>query len=96
MRIRGNVVFLVALGAGLSGCHALRGHSCLNDDRTYTRATSIAPLKVPAGLDAPDSKNGLKIPDLNEPAQERGPKEQCLDEPPKYADPKGPKPAPAA
>ena len=49
------------------------------------RATSVPPLKVPAGLDAPDTTNALRLPALNEPAPPRAHvKDPCLDEPPPF------------
>ena len=96
-----NVVLLVAIASGLSGCHVLHSqqwHTCATDNAVYNRASSMPPLKYPAGVDPPETKSALKIPQLNEPAPPpHGPKDPCLDEPPKYADPtKGPKPVPAA
>ena len=39
-------------------------------------------------MDPPDTKSGLQIPALNEPAlPPRGPKDPCLDEPPKFTEP---------
>ena len=81
---------------GIAGCHPIRavknfGGSC-HDVQPYTKAQTIAPLKIPAGLDAPDTSNALHIPALNEPAPPaRGPKDPCLDAPPSF---KVPKPAP--
>ncbi|HET9391208.1 MAG TPA: hypothetical protein VFO44_16290 [Steroidobacteraceae bacterium] len=80
----------------LSGCHPLRAlrnvrGSC-HDVQPYTKAQSIAPLRIPAGLDAPDTSNALHVPALNEPAPPpRGPKDPCLDSPPAF---KVAKPAP--
>jgi len=48
-------------------------------------AKSAAPLKIPAGLDPPESGNALRIPALNEPAPPaRKGREPCLDEPPPF------------
>ncbi|HZO22126.1 MAG TPA: hypothetical protein VFB37_06425 [Steroidobacteraceae bacterium] len=73
----------------LAGCHPLRslrnvGGSC-HDVQPYTKAQSIAPLHIPAGLDAPDTSNSLQVPALNEPAPPPiGPKDPCLDRPPPF------------
>jgi hypothetical protein len=87
---------LLAVGAlALAGCHSLRGKSC-NKPAAYVSAQSVPPLKVPAGLDHPDTHGALRVPELNEPEPPpRGPKDPCLDEPPKYAVPKPPRPTPA-
>jgi uncharacterized lipoprotein len=81
---------IVGLGPALlivSGCHLVRAvsaHAC-HDTQTYMKATSVAPLRIPAGLDAPDTTNALRLPQLNEPAPppRRG-KEPCLDAPPSF------------
>jgi uncharacterized lipoprotein len=92
------VVVLAATGLGLSGCHTWHKitHTCANDTDGYLKATSVAPLRVPLGLDPPDAKSGLQIPALNEPAlPPRAAKDPCLDEPPKFTEPRGPRPPPA-
>ncbi len=93
-----NVMMVAAIGLGLSGCHTLHSltHSCANDTGTYLKAASVAPLRVPLGIDPPDTKSGLTIPELNEPAlPARGSQDPCLDEPPKFVEPRGPRPPPA-
>ena len=78
------IVLAVAFGA--RGCHPIRalrvpGNSC-HHKQPYMAATSVAPLKIPPGLDNPDTTNALHIPPLNEPAPPaRKGKEPCLDEP---------------
>ena len=92
------LLVLAAVGLGLSGCHTWRSitHTCANDTDGYQKATSVPLLRVPLGIDPPDSKSGLVIPALNEPAlPPRHPKDPCLDEPPKFTEPKGPRPPPA-
>ena len=80
---------------GCKSLHALT-HSCNNDTDGYLQARSIPPLRVPLGIDPPDTKSELTIPALHEPAlPPRGAKDPCLDEPPKFTEPKRPRPAPA-
>ena len=73
----------------VGGCHFVHR---LNPDchtkQEYQQSQQVAPLKVPQGLDSPNTKEALVIPavDLAPPAP--GPKDQCLDTPPRY------KPAP--
>jgi uncharacterized lipoprotein len=80
----------------LAGCHPIRALksrelSC-HVKQPYMAATSIAPLKIPQGLDTPDTTNALHIPPLNEPAPPpRKGREPCLDSPPQFKAP--PKPA---
>jgi len=102
MRMRvGKIALLLVLGTGLSGCHTLHKawRSCPNENQVLSQAQSIPPLTIPAGIDPPDTRSGMKVPALNEPAPPpRGLKDPCLDEPPSYIDPstKGPRPVPAA
>ena len=70
----------------LSGCswmHRNRLSSC-RETTVVTDARNNPPLKVPPGLDAPDTRNAIKVPDLNEPERPRGPHEPCLSQPPSY------------
>jgi uncharacterized lipoprotein len=93
-----NGVALAVIGLTLSGCQTWHriNHTCAADTENYRQANSVTPLRVPMGIDPPDTKSALQIPALNEPAMPpRGPKEPCLDEPPKFSEPKGPRPAPA-
>jgi hypothetical protein len=45
---------------------------------------SIPLLKAPEGLDPPDTRNAVKIPDLTSPDKPRSPKDPCLSTPPSY------------
>jgi uncharacterized lipoprotein len=87
---------IVALGlVALSGCffHRHGANNTCNDPQPYANARSIAPLKTPIGLSAPDTRAALRIPDLNEPAPPpRTRKEPCLDTPPSFVVPKPVKP----
>lgn len=81
---------VLATVVGLTGCQHLRnlGGSC-HDVKPYMKATSIAPLKVPPGLDPPDRSNALKVPAIDTPAPpRRGKKDPCLDAPPPFNVPK--------
>ena len=88
-------VSLVVLGAGAllltGGCHVLTS-SC-NNPQAYSAAREIAPLKIPVGLDGPDTAQALKIPPLNQPEVPRGSDAPCLEDPPVWAG--APKPAAA-
>jgi uncharacterized lipoprotein len=82
-RIVGLGVLILAVG----GCHmvrAINAGSC-HTAQTYMKERSVPPLNIPAGLDAPDATNALRLPQLNEPAPpaRRG-KEPCLDYPPPF------------
>jgi uncharacterized lipoprotein len=81
----------VAAATLLSGCfsHII---SRLNPDchvhQEYQRASQVAPLKVPEGLDNPNTQGALVIPTVGLSPPPPGPKDACLDLPPRY------KPAP--
>ncbi len=51
----------------------------------YEGAESIAPLRIPSGLEAPDTRGALKIPELADSTQTLPPAGTCLDQPPRYA-----------
>jgi uncharacterized lipoprotein len=93
-----NVVVLVAAGLSLSGCRLWHRayHTCGDTSDIYQKASSLPPLRVPVGVEPPDTKSSMQIPALNEPAlPPRGPKDPCLDESPKFSEPRGPRPPPA-
>jgi uncharacterized lipoprotein len=84
------LIAIMAASTGLTGCKHLRqlAGSC-RENRPYMRAQSIAPLKIPAGFDTPDTTNALHIPALNTPdPPPRKKTDPCLDEPPPFNVPK--------
>ena len=91
----GLVIGIVLLG----GCHplrALRGDGSCKKPGLYGEAQTVPPLKIPPGLQAPDTAQALRVPDLNQPAPPpRSKNDPCLDAPPSYSVPK-PAPQPAA
>ena len=83
MKVRWGILLLVVL-LGASGCRSIRNKSC-HKPQPYTKATSVPPLIIPSGLDAPDTTNALRLPQLNEPGPPpRTGKQPCLDEPPSF------------
>jgi uncharacterized lipoprotein len=94
MRIGWGVMALTALLLTQSGCRVVRAidkREC-HEVQPYMRSGSVPALKIPAGLDAPDTTNALRLPALNEPAPPpRGPKDPCLDEPPPFKVPQTPR-----
>jgi uncharacterized lipoprotein len=83
------LLLIVAAAALMSGCHLF---SKLTPDchvpQEYQRAGQVPPLKVPSGLDSPNTKDALVIPAVALAPPPPGPKDACLDVPPRY------KPAP--
>ena len=59
-----------------SNCHAPQG---------YEVAQNHAPIKVPAGLEAPDTRAALRIPDVSAVEAPLKANDPCLDEPPRFA-----------
>ena len=77
-------VGLAALAlAGCSWMHRNRVSSC-REDTVVIEARNLPPLKVPPGLDAPDTRNAIKVPELAEPERARSAHEPCLSRPPSY------------
>jgi uncharacterized lipoprotein len=84
--VRGIVLLLLMLPLA-GGCHFFRGASAksCHSPQAYQKATTVPPLKIPGGLDAPDTTNALKLPTLNEPRPPaRKGNQPCLDEPPPF------------
>jgi len=55
-----------------------------NAPQEYQRAVQVAPLRVPAGLDAPNVQSALVIPAVEVSRPPPGPNDPCLDAPPRY------------
>lgn len=88
------VVAVLGVLAVVSGCRST-SHGCAKP-REYTSSDSVPALKVPEGLEAPDTRTSLRIPELATPERTRGPEEPCIDEPPSFSAPRAmPKGAPA-
>lgn len=83
------IFIFFAAAMSLSGCHVV---SRLNPDchvrQEYQQARQVEPLKVPEGLDSPNIQGALVIPSVGLSPPPPGPKDACLDQPPRY------KPAP--
>jgi len=79
-----------------AGCNPFRRHSAAEEvckePEGYAQATEAKSLAIPAGLESPDTRSALRIPDLSTPeppARKKG--QGCLDEPPNYSLPPKPK-----
>jgi uncharacterized lipoprotein len=82
-------ILMAAAAALLGGCHGFgRLHPDCHRPQEYQRATQVAPLKVPTGLDTPNTQGALLIPTVELAPPPPGPHDACLDTPPRY------KPAP--
>jgi hypothetical protein len=81
---RSALALMLATAALLGACRGGPGASCTKPG-LYVQAQTVPPLRVPAGLDAPDTRGALKVPDLNEPEVPRAAGSPCLDMPPKFS-----------
>jgi len=77
------IVLLIGLLA-LSGCGLFKPtyESC-EETPAYAGARDLPALRVPEGVDAPDTRNALKIPDVTTPERPLG--GRCIDAPPPYS-----------
>jgi uncharacterized lipoprotein len=86
-------LFVAALTMlALTGCGRIFKATCVQPG-DYAGEVDRPRLKVPAGLDAPDTRRALPIPALNEPERPRKADDPCLDAPPRYAIPRQAAPA---
>jgi uncharacterized lipoprotein len=82
------VILMIAAATLMSGCHMFRRMSDCHRPQEYQRAAQLPPLKVPSGLDTPNTQGALVIPTVELAPPPPGPHDACLDTPPRY------KPAP--
>jgi uncharacterized lipoprotein len=68
----------------LSGCGLFKPtyESC-DETPAYAGARELPPLTVPEGMDAPDTRNALKIPDVATPVRPLN--GRCIDAPPPFS-----------
>jgi hypothetical protein len=84
----GRWLICVSLGLVSSGCSWHKFTHAFSPDchapQEYQRAVQVAPLRVPAGLDAPNVQGALVIPAVDVEAPPPGAMEPCLDSPPRF------------
>ncbi|HTV97708.1 MAG TPA: hypothetical protein VME42_17040 [Steroidobacteraceae bacterium] len=83
------VLPMIAAALALGGCtRLLHGFepNC-HKRQEYQRAVQRAPLKVPPGLDTPNTRGALVIPAADIAPPPPGPRDPCLDAPPRYKPP---------
>jgi uncharacterized lipoprotein len=76
-------LFAVMLG-GCSWMHHGKRVARCREPAVGGEAKNMPSLKMPPGLDAPDTRNAIKIPPLGEPEQPRSPTDPCLSQPPSF------------
>ena len=84
--VRALVCALTLLAA--SGCatfrHGKPKHTRCPEPPVSEDVKNMPPLRVPPGLDAPDTRNAIKVPPLTEPVVARAPDAPCLSAPPSF------------
>jgi uncharacterized lipoprotein len=88
--VRSALIMCLA-AAALQGCawmpwvhrDSKNGEKC-REPALPAQVPSIPPLKAPEGLDPPDTRNAVKIPELTSPDVPRASKSPCLSSPPSY------------
>jgi uncharacterized lipoprotein len=75
---------LILLVLPLASCGFFKRSSDCDRPGGYESAVNLPPLKVPAGMDAPDTRASMPIPDISAPEKPRQPGDRCLDLPPRY------------
>lgn len=81
---------LVASVLALGGCaghgitRVLHENAC-NKPQPYQRAGTVSPLRMPVGIDPPDTHGALRVPAYDEPVPPpRKLTDPCLDAPPSF------------
>jgi hypothetical protein len=81
MKSRPLLLSLIAASLLLaSGCRTVLG-SC-HKQQPYQAAGNLPTLKVPTGLDGPDTEGAMQIPEITEPQLPQDPDGPCIDAPP--------------
>lgn len=81
MRILLTLSVIASLGA-LSACRTFTG--CEGPADIGDGGETIPALRVPVGLEMPNTAEALRVPELNEPERPRQATDACLDQPPSY------------
>ena len=76
--------FLVILAVLLlAGCGVIApAYDRCDKPAAYANSPEVPPLVTPEGVDAPDTRSALKVPELTTP--EKPPDGRCVDVPPGY------------
>lgn len=89
LRVVGGALLVCAAVNLLSGCvffQRRHRHSIGCTEHPFAgNSESRGPLKMPEGLTPPDTRNGVKIPELKVAEHVRPKSQPCLDIPPSYA-----------
>jgi hypothetical protein len=84
LRPAGRLLLTLMVGAALTSCSWMgRGGAC-REPAVPTDSVNLPPLRPAPGLDAPDTRNAIRVPELTEPERPRGSTDSCLSRPPSY------------
>ncbi|MGO9036698.1 MAG: hypothetical protein ACLPX1_15250 [Steroidobacteraceae bacterium] len=79
------ITLIIAAATMASGCHMFsKSVPDCHRPQEYQSAVQVAPLKVPAGLDTPNTQGALVIPALDVTPPPPARNAACLDAPPRY------------
>jgi len=79
-----SMLLTLVVVAALSSCSWMgRGGGC-REPAVPTDSANLPPLRAAPGLDAPDTRNAIRVPELTEPERPRSGTESCLSRPPSY------------
>jgi uncharacterized lipoprotein len=85
MRMARLLCVVVAGACLVSSCSWTRRFSGRCREPAVPASTqNLPPLRASAGLDAPDTRNAVKVPPLGETAKPRTKSDPCLSQPPSY------------
>ncbi len=87
---RARLLMCLPLSALLGACsiHHMFERDCHSaSEQEYQKAVQVAPLRVPAGIDAPNVQGALVIPDEGVKPPPRKSTDACLDLPPRFKEP---------
>lgn len=77
-------LWLIAAGGCASFHHSKTKKPHCPEPAISSDVKNMPPLRVPTGLDAPDTRNAIKVPTLTEPEVARLDSEPCLSSPPSF------------
>jgi uncharacterized lipoprotein len=79
------ITLIMAAAMMASGCHMFsKSVADCHRPQEYQSAVQVPPLKVPAGLDTPNTQGALVIPALDVTPPPPARNAACLDVPPRY------------
>lgn len=86
MRVGVRVLCVLLAAASVASCSrlGLRSRTACREPQLPATLVDNAPLKVGPGMDLPDTRNAVRVPELKEPEKPRSKSDPCLSRPPAY------------